>query len=65
MSDFPSPSKSLIIDVPVAFEMNTEDAGEAIPFATTARLLTPSSIPAGTSNVVNTSNVPVATAIVL
>ena len=43
----------------------TATAAEGIPFATTTRVLAPVSIPAGTSNFVETAFVPVATPIVL
>ena len=51
------------VGVPAPTLIATGD--DAIPFATTTRVLAPPSIPAGTSNSVDTGVIPVATAIVL
>jgi hypothetical protein len=43
----------------------TSEDPDAMPFATTTKVLAPSSIPTGTSNLVETGVLPVATAMVL
>ena len=56
---------AVAVAVGVACVTFTLTGCDAIPLATTTRLLAPASIPAGTSNCVETEVLPVATAIVL